>query len=341
MNEYNNNSFRFESPDLIEFFIKHFKPLAIITIVGAIIAIVVALSIKPRYKSTVVLFPASSSSISSDLLSMNSGRKDILKFGEEEEVEQMLQVLNSDEIRNTMVNKYNLMEHYEIDSLEAYPLTKLYKEFADNISFRRTEFMSIEIEVLDTDPQLAADLANNIAAEVDTAMNRMKKGRALLILNLVKDEFETLKEEMRISFDSLRMLQMKGINNYETQAEVFNDAYAQALLKGETSRIKALEDKLDILSQYGAAYMSIRDKLIYDTERLSNLKAKLTEANVDYEQALPHKFIVDNAVKAEKKTKPVRWLIVVLSTMAAFIFSFLFLIIYDGLSKKLKTINSK
>ena len=237
MIENNNNSFKFESPDLIEFFIKHFKHLAIITIVGAVVSIIVALSIVPRFKSSVILFPASSSSISNDLLSNNSGRKDILKFGEEEEVEQMLQILYSDEIRNAMIKKFNLMEHYEIDPLEAYHLTKLHKEFANNISFRRTEFMSIEIEVLDTEAQLAADLANSIAALIDTAMNRMKKERALLALNLVSKEYKILEIEMEQSIDSLKKIQMKGINNYESQAEVFNDAYAQAILTGNTTRI--------------------------------------------------------------------------------------------------------
>ena len=253
----------------------------------------------------------------------------------------MLQILYSDEIRNAMIKKFDLMEHYEIDPLEAYHLTKLHKEFANNISFRRTEFMSIEIEVLDTEAQLAADLANSIAALIDTAMNRMKKERALLALNLVSKEYKILEIEMEQSIDSLKKIQMKGINNYESQAEVFNDAYAQAILTGNTTRISRIEEKLEILSEYGAAYTAIRDKLIYDTERLSNLKAKYTEAKVDYEQALPHKFIVNNAVKADKKAKPVRWLIVVLSTFASFIFAFLFLIVFEGLTTRLKAYSNK
>ena len=340
MDENKDTVFSFKSTDLIEFFIKHYKPIVIITLIGAIVSIIVALTIQPRFKSKVVLFPASSSSISNDLLSQNGGRKDILKFGEENEVEQMLQILYSDEIRDVILKKFDLMKHYDIDSLSSYPLTKLQKKFSENISFRRTEYMSIEIEVLDTDPQLAADIANNIANLIDTAMNRMKKERALLALQLVEKEYNNLKREMQVTKDSLSSIQQKGINNYESQAEVFNDAYAQAIVKGNKRNIKELEAKLDTLSKYGTAYTSLRNKLIYDTERLSNLKEKYTEAKVDYEQALPHKFIVDKAVKAEKKSKPVRWLIVVLSTFGSFIFAFLLLLFIDN-SKRIIEVYKK
>jgi len=326
MDENKDTTFSFGSSELIEFVIKYFKHLAIITFAGAAISVIVALTIQPRFKSKVVLFPASSSSISNDLLSQNSGRKDILKFGNEDEVEQMLQILYSDEIRDEILTNYNLMNHYEIDSLGAFPLTKLHKKFSENISFRRTQYMSIEIEVLDTDPQTAADIANNIAALIDTAMNRMKKERALLAMQLVEKEYSNLEDDMQLTKDSLKKIQEKGINNYESQAEVFNDAYAQAIAKGNARAIRELKSKLDTLSKYGVAYTSLRNKLIYDTERYSNLIAKYIEAKVDYEQSLPHKFIVDRAVKAEKKSKPIRWLIVVLSTFGSFIFAFLLIL---------------
>ena len=341
MSETQNSTFSFESPDLIDFFIKHFKPLAIITTLGAIISIIVALSITPKFKSTVVFFPASSSSISNDLLSLYLGNKDILRFGDEEDVEQMLQVLYSSDIRETVIEKFNLIEHYEIDVDAAYPKTQIDKIWDSHISFRRTEYMSIEIEVFDKDPQIAADIANTIASLVDTAMNQIKKGKARLALELVEKEYFTLRDEIAVMEDSLREIRLLGINNYETQSEVYYDAYAVAISKGQTKYIKDLEEKLNILSEYGGAYTQIRNQLVYETERLSNLKAKYIEAKVDYEQTLPHKFMVNHAVKAEKKSRPVRWLIVSLSTLATFIFAFIFIIILEGLAERMKSLKKK
>lgn len=336
MSKKNNPTFSFDSPDLIDFFIRHFKPLAIITTIGAIVSIIVAFSITPKFKSTVVFFPASSSSISNDLLSLYLGSKDILRFGDEEDVEQMLQVLYSADIRERVVNKFDLIEHYEIDTEAPYPMTQLGKIWDSNITFRRTEYMSIEIEVFDKDPKIAADIANTIADLVDTAMTNIKKGKALLALKLVEKEYFTLRDEISVVQDSLKKIRLLGINNYETQAEVFYDAYAVAIVKGQTKYIKDLEEKLQLLSEYGGAYTNLRDKMIYETERLSNLKAKYMEAKVDYEQTLPHKFVVNRAFEAEKKSKPVRWLIVSLSTLATFVFAFIFLIMLEGLAQRMK-----
>ena len=332
-----NSSFSFESPDLIDFFIRHFRPLAIITTAGAIISIIVAFSITPMYKSNVVFFPASSSSISNDLLTLYTGSKDILRFGDEEDVEQMLQVLYSEDIRERIIEQFDLNEHYEIDKDAAYPKTQINKIYESNISYRRTQYMSIEIEVFDKDPKIAADIANTIANLVDTAMNKIKKGKALLALELVEREYFTLRDEVSVMEDSLREIRLLGINNYETQSEVFYDAYAVAISKGQTKYIKDLEEKLEILSEYGGAYTQLRNQLVYETERMSNLKAKYIEAKVDYEQTLPHKFMVNRAIVAEKKSKPVRWLIMSLSTMATFVFAFVFIIALESLSNRVKT----
>ena len=81
--------------------------------------------IKPLYKSTVVLYPATTNSISKALLSENAyDRSDPLAFGEEEEAEQLLQLLNSDLIRNRIVEKYQLMTHYEIAPDDPFRQTK-------------------------------------------------------------------------------------------------------------------------------------------------------------------------------------------------------------------------
>jgi len=334
MTENTDHNFSFSSIELFNFIIKKRKPLVIITIVGAIVSVIVALTIQPRFKSKVTLFPASSSSVSNDLLAINPGQKNILKFGTEEEAEQMLQVLYSDEVRDRIIKKYHLLHHYDIDSTSQFPLTKLYNKYKSNISFRRTEFLSVEIEVLDSDPQTAADIANEIAALTDTVMNRMQKDRARQVVKLVGEEYYNLVRQMKIMQDSLGLIRAKGINDYEKQAEVYNGALASAISKGNGQAINALQQKLDTLSKYGGKYVSLRDSLIYETERLSHLKTKYLEAKVDYEQKLSHKFIVDRAVKAEKKSKPVRWIIVSVSTFSTFIFALILLIVLDALKTR-------
>ena len=101
----------FNTIDIIKFLYLNKKPIIIITTVAAIVSIIVSLIIEPKFKSSVVIFPASTSSVSKALLTdMSRAPKDILKFGEEEETEQLMQVLHSDEIKAKIIAKIEKQE---------------------------------------------------------------------------------------------------------------------------------------------------------------------------------------------------------------------------------------
>ncbi len=67
------------------------------------------------------------------------------------------------------------------------------------------------------------------------------------------------------------------------------------------------------------------------------IEAQYKQKKSDYENFLTNKFTVEHAVPADKKSYPVRWLIVVMSTMSAFFFSIVLLIAMD----KFKEIRQK
>lgn len=324
------NSSDFDSTNLIMFLYHWRKPLIIVTVVAVIASSIFSspFFIKPKFKSTVILFPTAGISISKALLSENPGsKKDISQFGEEEEAEQMLQILNADEIKQKIIEKYDLMKHYDIDPDSKYPWTELYDELEANISFKKTEFMSIEIKVLDTDPDTAALIANDIANLLDTVKNRMQKELAIKAFKIVEENYNNLRNYIKTLEDSLKVLGSLGVYDYKTQSEVLNREYAQAIARNNKTAIKALENKLDILAKYGSTQMSLAFNLEYTTEQqLSHIKLKYEEAKADASQNLPHKFIVNHAFPAEKKSYPIRWLIVVISTLSSILLCVLVII---------------
>ncbi|PLX14350.1 MAG: hypothetical protein C0594_00170, partial [Marinilabiliales bacterium] len=328
-----NSPYNFDSSSLLAYINRRKLPLIIITLIAVVVSTVVSLLIEEKYRSTVVLYPTSSASVSNSLLSDKIIDKEILNFGEEEEVEQLIQILHSYAIRDRIIQKYNLMDHYDIDLDSKFPKTHLFREMESNISFKRTEFMSIEIEVLDKDPVIAAKIANDIAALVDTTMNAMQHERANKALKIVENEYLNLVDRVSDLEDSLTAIRKKGVIYYESQAEVFNDAYATAILEGKTGRAKEIEKKLAVLAEYGGAYVSLRDLLLHETEKLSILESKYREAKVDAQAFLPHKYIVNRGEVAEKKAYPIRWLIVLISTLGAFIFALFTIIVYDNVKK--------
>lgn len=327
----------FDSTNFILFLSKWRKILLIVTVIAIVAAVIFSspFFITPKYKATVIMFPTSTNSVSKALMTDNSGAKqDILEFGAEEQAEQLLQILNSNKIRARVIQKYDLLGHYDIDPDSKYKNTYLFKEYESNISFRRTEFMAVEIEVLDKDAQTAADIANDIAALLDSTKNLMQKERAIKGFKIVESEYEKLKKEIQVMEDSLTQLRKLGVNDYETQAEAYNTQLAIALSQNNMTGARALEEKLINLSEYGGAYVSLRDALEYEKKQLSEIKTKYEEAKVDAEEELPCKFIVNSAYKAEKKSYPVRWLIVVVSTLSAFLLAVMVLIVLDNIKRR-------
>ncbi|MBN2173578.1 MAG: hypothetical protein JW731_05570 [Bacteroidales bacterium] len=326
----------FDSSNFIYFLYYWRKPLIIVT-VAAILASVIFSSpyfITPKYKSTVIMFPVSSNSISKALLSQNTTEKqDILQFGEDEQAEQMLQILSSNRIRDRIIEKYNLMEHYDISPTSKYKYTKLYDTYDENIEFRRTEYMAVKISVMDRDPKIAADIANNIAELLDSTKNAMQKERAVKAFKIVEDEYLSMQRDVQAKEDSLTRLRELGVHDYESQAEMINQQLAIELAKGNKTGVKALEDKLDVLAKYGGPYVSLRDALEYDKKLLSEIKAKYDEAKIDATEVLPQKFIVNSAYEAERKSYPIRWIIVLISTLSAFLLAVMVLALLDGVTR--------
>lgn len=331
---------RLDSTHLLTFLYKWRKTIIVATALAFISSAGVAWMIPEKFKSTVILFPAPSVSISKSLLSQNgSSQSDLLQFGEEDDMERMLQVLNSEEIREKIVTKYKLSEHYGIASDDQFRRTLLRQQYDDNIQFKKTEFMSVKIEVMDRNPDMASNIANDIAALYDSTMTRMKRERASDAFNIIKREYGYFQREIDIKEDSLHKLMALGVNDYESQADRLNEALGKAIVEGKTAAANALTEKVKILSEYGTAYMSLRDNLYRMREQSNMLKEKYDQAKVDAEQNLPEKFVVDRAFPAEKKSYPVRWIIVAVATITSLIITLLSIAILENFRKIQQTID--
>ena len=308
------------------------RPILIILAVAAFCAIIFSAPffITPLYKSTTVVYPTSSNSTSKVLISTTyQSEKDIMNFGEDEQTEQMLQVLNSNRVRDKVISRFNLMEHYNIKPDSKYPYTKLNKLYDSRIKFRRTEYNAVKITVLDSDPALSARMANDIAEIFDSTMNQIQKEVAVKAFRLVEDEYNTLCAEMAQLEDSLNTLRKLGVFDYESQVEMLSRQLAVELGKGNTQGIKNIQGQLDILAEYGGASYAINERLDNDRLQLSLVKSKYEEAKMDATQDIPRKFVVTSAFQAERKSYPVRWIIVVVTVLSTFLLLLFCIVAYD------------
>ena len=351
-----------ESTSLLFLLVRWRKPLVIIlllTLLGSFIFSGPAF-ITPKFRSSVIFFPSATNSISKAILEESASEKqDILAFGEEEQAEQMLQILNSDEIREHVVNKYDLLNHYQISNKAEFPMTLLFEKFKDNISFSRTEFMSVRIDVLDQDPQMAADIANDISSYLDMMKTKIQRSRAEEALSIVNGAYQAKLAVMKSKEDSLKQICDLGVMNFLSQTEILNKEYTQAssVFAGEQAsllilqkykqdgdtailgtksrigyagaRMQNLKAQLKNLAQYGGASVSLNEELKLDREELSKIRKQFDKLTVDANQNLTSKFVVNKAIKAEKKSYPVRWFIMLIAVTLTFILSVVVLLVFE------------
>lgn len=317
------NGYNFNSVDLLIYMWKKRWILIGVGFFAALTSIIISIMITPMFEANVIMFPASSTSVSKELLVHNySGRQNVHGFGEEDQAEQLLQVLNSEPVRSRVIEKYDLMEHYEIDPAGKYPVTELLEQYKSNINFRLTEFMSVEISVMDRDPLTAAAMANDISDLVDTVFNEMKKERAKQALELVDKEYQKSETDLLLLRDSLNM--------------IYFDFTRELNENGSTT-----EDLIKAITKNWARYQAMTDKVRNAASIEVGLGLRMREARVEVAQNLPHKFVVERAIPPEKKAYPNKSLIVIVSTFASLLFALIILIVIDNIKARLALLEEK
>jgi LPS O-antigen subunit length determinant protein (WzzB/FepE family) len=318
-----------ERTNLFHFVWQNRKPLLIFTGITFVISLIVSLLITPLYLSTAIVFPAASSNVSfSEQRNVKAAAMD---FGEEEQAEQMVQILQSARIKDRIVKKYNLLAHYDIDASESNKNYKLTQEYNDHFTFTRTRYGSIQIDVLDKDPEQAAKMANDIVDLIDTVKNEMINERTKPAFEINKRKMIQLEHERDSILNILDSLSNLGVVSIDVRSNLF-----QALVDSKSPHEKTeIERKIEVNRKYGSKY----DALEY---RRNEMIVKIEEFRVSYEQAesdananFTHKFIVEKAVVADRKEKPKRMIIVLVSVISGFIFGVFFLLIKQRL-KELK-----
>jgi uncharacterized protein involved in exopolysaccharide biosynthesis len=325
------------SEELLIKIIKWRKPLLIITISAVIVSTIIAFLMAPQYKSTATIFPTRSFSISKLLIEQNTGnQEDYMQIGDEDDAEKLLQLLNADQLKQLVADKFNLWDKWKIEKNE-YANHYLKLKWENMVRFKRTDFNSVKIDVYDYTANGAAEVANSIVDFVDSIKNKMTKEIAVQAFKIVEEEYNSTIRSMNVLEDSLQILRLLGVLDYKTDVEAYTKSYAKALEKGNESGAKRLEEKLAVLKKWGGAYNQISENLRKYRFKFPVIKSKYDEAQVNLNKNLPFKFIVDRATPNEYKARPVRWLIIMISGVSAFIMGLVILTLIE----KLKSIKNK
>ena len=299
------------------------KPLMIFTGAGLIVSTVIAFTMTPLFRSTAIVFPAATSTVS--FSEQRNAKASSMDFGEEEQAEQLIQILQSSKVRDKVVERFDLMKHYEIEPSDPNKYYKLVNEYTSHILFVRTRFGSIQIDVLDRDPKLAADIANKIVELIDTVKNEMVMERTVPAYEINKRKKEQLEREKEAVLDQLDSLAALGVVPLEGRANLFQ-AYVEAKSPADKAEYK---QKIEINMKYGAEFDGLEYVRNEKIMKLSDFALSYEQAESDANTQFNHKFVVEKAVKADKKDKPKRLFIMMMATFGTFVFAVFVLLLQE------------
>ena len=301
--------------DFIKLIVKWKKHFIITTAIAIIISALFSSKwfIKPRFKSFAIVYPSN-----------------LIQYSSESKSEQMLQLLESADIRNTVIRKLNLADHYKIDTTQPAGYSELIGEYESNVSVTRTDYESILIKVLDTDPKLACEMVKEIMGALNQKARMLQRSKSIEILRMQEKQLSDRKREL----DSVNViLQNLRVNyhllDYGTQVKEFTKGYIKTINGSGKSNYKDIDIMINNLQQKGGEFYTMAR--IYDgiLNSYNVTKVEYDNTLTDLNKELTYISEVTSPIVADKKTYPIRWLIVLISVLSANLFLFVILLITD------------
>lgn len=285
----------------------------VITIVSLIAAAVFSSSffIKPRFKSSATVYPAN-----------------VVPFSEESTTEQILQMFQSTYIRDAVIRKFDLAKHYGIDTTAKEGHAALYGMYGTYVSISKNQYESVDIEVTDTDPQMACDMVNEIIFQLNNKISTLHKDKTREVKTVLEKQLALKNTQLDSLGKGLQELRVKyGILDYNIQVKEATKGYFKSLSSGKGSKdidvmMRNLEEKGGEYYKMKAAYDGVLNG--YNLVR-NDYDNTIKELN----KSFTYTYIVSTPKPSDKKSYPVRWLIVLISVVAANMFLFAVIIITD------------
>ena len=298
----------FNNLSLVQLVLKWKWHIIIITVAAAICGAVFSSSmfITPLYKSEAVAYPAN-----------------ISPYSDESETEQMLQIINSQSITDSIIEKYDLWSDYKIDKNFKFAKTYMINEYHSKIKIGKTPYEAVSITVMDKDPFVACNIAKDILNFYDNKVHDLHTQKVGEVVTMYERQ---LKEKQR-NIDSLKkrytdICTTYGISDISSQTR----EATKSLLSGS---VKASEMQAN-LEQYVAELIDLHTKIAAEGNTYVATKVEYEQNLRFFNSQLTYSNIITEPFPADKKAFPVRWVVVALSALGALLLSIVVIFIIEN-----------
>jgi len=298
---------------------------------------VVAWQLPNQYKSTAVFFPTNLQTADPDRIV--EGTK-LELTGRSEDLDRAITIGQSQPVAALLIKRFDLYKHYKAGAPgDDKADTQVLNEFGSNLDIVRNERDAIELTFMDRDKHLAANVANALVQVIDSVNQQLTLTNRRRVLVLYGRRYEYLRTGYEQSRRQLVALRARyGIFNFDQQSRylakelVRTEAALRQAEGGGGGSAAGLRRALRGLTRAEAgnvmnaeSFIRGADSLALLGARVADLQTRLTAGRAAYETAeltikgqVSSVYLVQPAFPATKKSKPVRWLIVVGSVVLTF-----------------------
>ena len=306
----------FNTLNLLQIILKWKWHLTIISIAAAIVSLLVSspFIMKPRFKSSAIIYPSN-----------------ISAYSQESQTEQMLQWLKSNDVRDSVMKKFDLAKHYKVSPDEKYFASILEGMYNKNVSIAKTQYESIEISVTDIDPVMARDLVNSILFYTNKKIRTIHDSKYTEVVVALEKILKTKSAEI----DSVKNLYREIATKYGVYDV---GGQSQEITRGELRTVQGGGGNIntkDVL-KLKAGMMEKSGDLMFLSNRIWNLGNEYGEimrkydlARFDVNKQFTFVNMVTPPVVADKKSYPKKWFVMFYFVAGTLLFSLLAIVIIE------------
>lgn len=286
-----------------------------LTIISAITAAVFALFVMDEYYySWSTFYPTNQAMTDRTSIFNTESSSQLEYFGGKGDINRILTIANSVPVVQSIIDSFNLPAHYDIDTTKKYWRTEVRKKFEKNYSAIRTEHDAVEISLYDTDPKVAAAIVNTIVSKIDYLNKQHIAQTKLKVYNLIGKQVGDMQQEV--------------IN--------YNDTLAGL---GEQYKIKVSQTSDGGMTVDGndykavQLYKSLLSKQSGIARELNNLTSIRGQMEVTLENNESSLFVLEQAFDADRRSKPVRWIVVAVTVFITFFISIIGVLLIEQMKE--------
>jgi capsule polysaccharide export protein KpsE/RkpR len=297
------------SLNILEIISKRIKTLALLVIAAAVISFGVSFLLKEKYKSTAVVYPVN-----------------MYQNSDESNSEQLLQYLLSEDVKNKLAKEFNLYGRYGIDTLTAKGGKALFSYmYQENFSISPTLYESIEISVKDEDPFMAKKMNERLIQLTNQLIQYNKTTVINQYLNNAKHVLKASEAEM----DSLSKMISSIRKEYNIVDESSQGKYLSKEIAKGGNLSESLQKQATGIKEKSAELKILNGKIKSALGAYTEMKTQYDKYLMDAQGNIDFILYVSKPNLPDKRCYPVRWIIVLVSSLSAFLLGTVIIIIQN------------